>query len=151
MKGEVQVYRNLNKKGSNGEAIYSVRNSDGIVEDHSSCVVLTDCKLRVSQKGNQRVRDEKRKNVHAYIQGKRLESEERNGRMGMLGYLPYQKGYDWWQLTYNPYKNETFVAHNIDWDDNQIINRPVFAANRVVIDNHIVWAQLPNKKTLQES
>ena len=142
MKGEVQVYRNLNKKGSNGEAIYSVRNSDGIVEDHASCVVLTDCKLRVSQKGNQRVRDEKRKNVHAYIQGKRLESEE--------NHLPYRKDYDWWQVSYNPYKNETFVAHNVDWDDNQIMNRPVFTANRVVIDNHIVWAQLPNKKTLQE-
>jgi len=82
MKGYVQVYRNLNKKlsgtrfwGDHGP-VYSVRGDDGLVKKHTCHLVLHDCTFRVGEKGNQRVRDEQRKNVHAYIQGRECYNEE---------------------------------------------------------------------------
>ena len=67
MKGYVQVYRNLTKKLHGGDhgPVYSVRGSDGLVKKHTCHITLWDCTLRVGKKGKQRVRDEKRKNVHA--------------------------------------------------------------------------------------
>jgi len=100
MKGYIQVYRNIHKNRPDGGAVYSVRNSDGIVEGHESYLTLTDCKLRVSNKGNERVRDEKRKNVHAYIQGKR-------GSLTPKAWIYRDK--QTVEVTYNPYKYKSFV------------------------------------------
>ena len=81
MKGYVQAYRNLNKKLSrqlgNGidpkvvgnQPVYSIRGDDGLVKKHLCHFVLWDCTLRVGKKGKQRVRNEKRKNVHAFVRG----------------------------------------------------------------------------------
>jgi len=66
---KVQVYRNLHRTEEDGTHVYSVRNDKGIVVDHVTEITLSRPILRVGPKGNQRVRDEKRKNVHAYIQG----------------------------------------------------------------------------------
>ena len=65
-----EVYRNLRFKD---DAVYSVRR-DGLVEGHALQVVMDGCDdspvtLAVGPKGNQRVRDEGRKNVHAVIRG----------------------------------------------------------------------------------
>ena len=72
MKNQVQVYRNLHKTTKEGTAVYSVRDEKGIVVDHVTEIALSRPVLRVGPKGNQRVRDEMRKNVHAYIQGMRM-------------------------------------------------------------------------------
>ena len=69
---KVQVYRNLHRTTEEGTHVYSVRNDKGIVVDHVTQIALSKPILRVGPKGNQRVRDEKRKNVHAYIQGMRM-------------------------------------------------------------------------------
>ena len=94
MKGEVQIYRNIHRNLTDGGQVFSIRNSDGIVKAYESYIALMDCKLRVSPKGNQRVRDEGRKNVHAYIQGKLGSS---------------LKPQDTVEITYNPKKHKTFV------------------------------------------
>ena len=55
--------------------------------------MLEDCSLRVSDKGNQRVRNEQRKNVHAYIQGRELHicNMEVFYRLSVpITYLPYK-------------------------------------------------------------
>ena len=96
MKGEVQIYRNLHRKSEEGFPIYSVRNAQGLVEAHVDEIALIDPKFRVSVKGRDRVRKEGRKNVHAYIQGK---------KMGGSGYF----GSGWQQITYNPYRHDHFV------------------------------------------
>ena len=101
MQGEVQIYRNLHRNREDGGAVYSVRNSDGIVESHESYLTLEDCKLRVSDKGNERVRDEMRKNVHAYIQGKKGHLQPNAWKFRQMG-EPVE-------ITYNPYKNKSFV------------------------------------------
>ena len=130
MKGQVQVYRNLHKTTAEGTAVYSVRNDKGIVEDHVTEIALARPILRVGPKGNQKVRDEKRKNVHAYIQGKRM-------RESLIddchtGIAPE----DWKKITYNPYKHKSFVLVQ---DESFAVREAWF----VEIRKDGVWAYLP--------
>ena len=65
-----EVYRNLHFRD---EIVYSVR-KDGLVEGHAMMVIMDGSTKKpitfaVGPKGNQRVRDEQRKNVHAVIRG----------------------------------------------------------------------------------
>jgi len=134
VKGYVQVYRNLNKKLSsqlgNGidpkvvgdQPVYSVRGNDGLVKKHLCHFVLWDCTLRVSGKGKQRVRDEKRKNVHAYIQGREGWDEDAQ-RWNYIG-PDCNWVTDAVTITYNPYKNDTFIR--VDTGE------PVYKAKMVV-------------------
>lgn len=110
MKGYVQVYRNLNKKLHDGDhgPVYSVRGDDGLVKKHTCHITLWDCTLRVREKGNQRVRDEKRKNVHAYVlQGKECWSEGEKRWVYIQNMVNFYD--DSVAITYNPYKNGSFV------------------------------------------
>ena len=59
------VYRNLHFRD---EVVYSVR-KDRLVEGYALCYVMDGVTFHVSANGNQRVRDEQRKNVHALIRG----------------------------------------------------------------------------------
>ena len=61
-KRPVFVYRNLHQK------CLSVQ-QDGIVRCHVDNIVLEDAEFRVSKAGQKRVRDEKKKNVHAKVKG----------------------------------------------------------------------------------
>ena len=111
MKGYVQVYRNLNKKLHDGDhgPVYSVRGSDGLVKNHTCHLVLHDCTFRVGKKGKQRVRDEQRKNVHAYVQGRECYNEEEK-RWEYIGPdCNYVNDSNTVTVTYNPYKNDTFI------------------------------------------
>ena len=89
----VYVYRNLHK------GCWSVR-QDGLIKLHTDHICLFDCQFRVGQKGREKVLREKRKNVHA----------------GINGYIDTFE-VDKWEgnnlntarTSYNPYKNETFV------------------------------------------
>ena len=74
----------------------------GRVIDHSHVVALADGVLKVSQAGRQRVLNEKRKNVHAGCQGEivTLDKSQVQARQ-------------WVEVTYNPYKYESFVLKNI--------------------------------------
>jgi hypothetical protein len=148
MRGYVQVYRNLNKKlreakcckGSlkwqsqlgNGidpkvvgdQPVYSVRGSDGLVKKHLCHFVLHDCTFRVSDKGNERVRGEKRKNVHAYIQGREAWNEEEQ-RWEYIGPdCNYVNDPNTVTITYDPYKYKTFVRMDT--------GKPVYKAKVVV-------------------
>ncbi len=122
MKGQVQVYRNLHKTTEDGRAVYSVRNDKGIVEDHASFLILKDCKLRVSDKGNQKVRDEMRKNVHAYIQGERITAME-----------AFAELFDMIEITYNPYKYKNFIVKETE--------EPMNDAAFVVFNGNKVFAK----------
>ena len=118
-----EVYRNLHFKG---ETVYSVR-KDGLVEGHALTIIMDGTTKRpvtfaVGPKGNQRVRDEKRKNVHAYIQGREGWNEEEQ-RWENIGpdctWILDSVG-----ITYNPYKNETFIRTDT--------GEPVYKARLVV-------------------
>ena len=130
MKGQVQVYRNIHKTLEDGTYVYSVRNDKGIVEDHVTEIAIAKPILRVGPKGNQRVRDEKRKNVHAYIQGMRMrESVIDDCHTGI-------KSCEWQKITYNPYKHKSFVLVK---DESVAVREAWF----VEIRRDGVWAFLP--------
>jgi len=86
----VFVYRNLHKK------CLSVQ-QDGIVRCHVDNIVLEDAEFRVSKAGQRRVRDEKKKNVHAKVKGMVVENPN---EILFLG---------WNEAYYNPYKTDYFT------------------------------------------
>ena len=65
----VEVYRNLNF------GCFSVRalggKHKGLVIDHVIQITLENAEFVVQPAGNRRVRDEKRKNVHAFVRGEK--------------------------------------------------------------------------------
>ena len=106
----------------------------------------------VGPKGNQRVRDEQRKNVHAVIRGAICNAvwyneDELAHCIDACSYhkdihMQYRDGYEWKKVTYNPYKYKTFVTVEDEL--------PVMTARKVIIGK-TVWAQLPDRKTLDLS
>ena len=87
----VRVYRNLHT------GLWSVK--QGVVRFHTNCIFLKDATFPVNEKVRQRVIANKRKEVHAFV-------------FGLICDRPdyFTVGVDCHEVTYNPYKNETFVC-----------------------------------------
>ena len=95
---KVFVYFNLHKKLFSVKALEG--KDKGRVVAHVERAMLYNCTLKVSEAGRQRVLREKRKNVHAGVQG------EWFGEGHVLaGHLARTAT----PLTYNPYKYTSFV------------------------------------------
>lgn len=93
----VQVYRNLRKQQ------WSVRDAKTRkVIDHCDELYLEQCLLYVSESGRQRVLRDKRKNVHAWIDGIIRDKKDD---------LPPPR-----QITYNPYKYRKFVVADNEFE-----------------------------------
>lgn len=90
---KVRVYRNLHQEGSNGEPAYSIQ-QDGKVLGYAQECWIQDAKFIIQKAGQERVRREKKKYVHAFVDGF-LTSPKNN-------YLPFTAKYD-------PYTDDTFV------------------------------------------
>lgn len=112
---KVFVYRNLNKKGF----VYSLKAVDGKykgkVIGYSSSFGLHTAKMKVSEKGRQRVLKEKKKNVHAGIVGEILyvnDYQPRNTKIKVTN--PAFITADGKQITYNPYKYTSFVESDTE-------------------------------------
>ena len=154
-----EVYRNLHFRD---ETVYSVR-KDGIVEGHALTVLLDGTSdspivFAVGPKGNQRVRDEQRKNVHAVIRGYIVNAVWHTSDLWVdafeMGHAKdackYHKknhmmnyeGYEWKEVTYNPYKYKTFITV----DDGE----PIFTARRAVIGEE-VWAMVPTQDKQEQN
>jgi hypothetical protein len=84
---KVEVYRNLHKK------CYSIRQNKLVIA-YSDNFYISDVILKVSEKGRLRVLKEKRKNVHAILEGYIVE---------VYNVQLIKK------LYYNPYKTSTFI------------------------------------------
>ena len=87
---KVRVYRNLHKE------CLSVQQG-GLVKCHADNVVLRDFKTIVNPKGQERVRREKAKNVHAFIEGFVIDAKECWKGMFDFG---------WGKCYYNPYETD---------------------------------------------
>ena len=103
----VFVYRNLHKK------CLSVQ-QDGIVRCHVDNIVLEDAEFRVSKAGQKRVRDEKKKNVHAKVKGV------------VVSHPSDILELEWDTVYYNPYRTDEFTE--------QVTKRHVKAAKFVDIE-----------------
>ena len=109
----VMVYYNLHKH------TFSVQ-KNGLVILHADYLKLKNVEFRVRQRGNERVRDEKSKNVHAFVIG------------DLIAYcqypcdeMPEEAMVD--VVTYNPYKHNSFVYKETE--------EPVFKAKEVDMIN----------------
>ena len=101
---KVRVYRNLHKN------CFSVK-QDGLVRCHADHVTLRDCKFIVSKAGQKRVRDEGRKNVHAFVEGVLADTREADAIVdGTKSDAEMDAGKsDWQKAYYNPYTCDTFI------------------------------------------
>lgn len=101
----VRVYWNLHKD------CYSVLDWEprskkkGRLVAHTSSLCLKDAKFIVQPSGNKRVREEKQKNVHAFIEGDWHELPDR-GSWSVIG-----------KVKYDPYKNQDFI---LDYDGQKV-------------------------------
>lgn len=97
----VEVYRNLNRKGR----VYSIR-QNGLVVGHAQRLMLRDVTFHVSKSGVDRVRQNKRKNVHAWASG----LIALNGGMGTDATVLDERNKTLSaKITYNPYQNYNFM------------------------------------------
>ena len=110
---KVMVYYNLHKH------TFSVT-YDSKVIIHADYVKLGDVEFRVRKGGKERVRSEKSKNVHAFVIGKLLDYCEYP-----CDGIPTPSSDK--VVTYNPYKNDTFVFKNTE--------EPVYHAQEVDMIN----------------
>ena len=175
-----EVYRNLNFRN---ETVYSVR-KDGLVEGHALQIVMdgsadSPVTFAVGPKGNQRVRDEQRKNVHAVIRGYMQNAlwypedeldlpylkEHAKGLEGMEWGVPVSRNtkisdlddprawtpmFEWKQVLYNPYKYQTFVTVDLNNDFDGIVTSPIYNARKVIIGPK-VWAMVPTQDKQEEN
>lgn len=91
---KVAVYFNLHKKTFSIKALEGA--NKGRVIDYSDDVTIENAMFKVSQAGRNRVLQEKRKNVHAYVIGELKSSSE----AAICGE----------KITYNPYLYNSFVT-----------------------------------------
>lgn len=92
----VEVYRNLKFKN---KIVYSIRDpKTGLVLGHASKILLSRCKFVVKEAGRQRVLKEKKKNVHAWVEGSFGIVHAGDDRIFSNGT----------KISYNPYTNSHF-------------------------------------------
>jgi hypothetical protein len=146
MKSRVEVYRNLDYRD---DTVYSVRTThDRLVCRYVKGIVIKGAIFAVGPKGNQRVRDEKRKNVHAVVRGNWLTYSDHDANVPMpsskdmlretktMALEDENIGWVWSRITYDPYKYKTFVTV----DDEKPIHESPCA-----FVGHECWALVPPK------
>lgn len=88
----VEVYRNLHNN------LFSIRDKEsGLVLAHGNKIVLFHCKFIVKDSGRLKVIKEKRKNVHAWVEGVYIGTLKSD--LGNVDNIAY----------YDPYKTESFI------------------------------------------
>ena len=133
---KVRVYRNLRptkevKALLGDKPIFSVKGPSGRVVDRVTEITLIDPVFRVSLKGNERVRKEGRKNVHAEIHGTRMSGCDKDAQKSK------SKGGEWYRITYNPYKHRDFVLAD---DESKAVRSAIIAT---IIEGDGVWVFKP--------
>lgn len=110
---KVMVYYNLNKH------TFSVTHNSKVIM-YADYVKLKDVEFRVRQGGKEKVRSEKRKNVHAFVIGELVEYTEFPCKD-----IPTSSSDK--VITYDPYKYDSFVFKNNE--------EPVFHAKEIDMIN----------------
>ena len=104
LNNKVRIYWNLHKK------VWSVQScKSGLVIDHKQHLTLEDAKFVVRKGGQKQVREQGKKNVHAFA----------------VGYITNTvipdkyKEFEWNRVKYNPYTDDYFMQQNLthEWDE----------------------------------
>lgn len=117
---QVQVYKNLHR------GMWSILNKKTrLVIAHEEKVYLKDCKFIVRKGGRDRVRKQKKKNVHAFVEGTRITKDEAYTLMATDSF-PLS-------VTYDPYTNDTFMSCSIGTGLEPIFDAPLVFMEEIVI------------------
>jgi len=95
---KVRVYRNLHKKCF---SVQEKTEKGWRVKRHATSIVLKNASFRVSEAGRKRVLKEKRKNVHAFIEGYEIKNSTQKHKCEVC-------------VSYNPYKCDHFETNSHD-------------------------------------
>jgi len=117
--GWVFIHRNLHRP-----PYYSIKagKSGGPVIGYDTDIHLKDVVFKIQKAGQKRVRQEMRKNVHAGVVGKIIDS---GGDYDTTG---------WKLVTYNPYQHDSFVEYET--------GKPIYGATEAILTNtKEVWAK----------
>lgn len=114
----VDVYYNLHRD------VLSLRDR-GLVEGHAPAAFLRDVELVVNQAGRERVIEEGRKNVHAFVRGT-LKAQPPYAELSRLKAVA---------VTYNPYKFSSFVTREG--------HTPIYEAKFVAVIDKLIVAWIP--------
>lgn len=122
----VEVYYNIHKN------CLSLRPIPGGRVSHMTGIVLSDVKFAVQPAGREKVRQEKRKNVHAFVRGTFIVDESRPGYDDALLNIMSRPVVE--EVTYNPYLYDLFVRKNdlayVTWADHvAIVGKKIYAVN----------------------
>ena len=98
---KVRVYWNLHKHKWSIQSCKS-----GLVVDHRQFVSLKDAKFVVRKGGQKRVREQGKKNVHAFAVGYQIDNSK----------LYNSNLIDWDRVKYNPYTDDYFMHKGEDHD-----------------------------------
>jgi len=132
----VEVYWNLHKR------LFSVRalegENKGRVIEHAYTVSLVNAKFAVQPAGRERVRQEGKKNVHAFVRGRlMLESHAKSSNP----FDPESR-----EVTYNPYLYDSFVdtefksaIHTADYVDMDVMLGKGKPYPRIQVTNPRPW------------
>lgn len=121
----VRGYRDLNSKDSQFFSIQAKGGKyAGKVLDHGVSVELKDAIFNVRKGGQARVRKERRRNVHAFVEGV-LVSVDKGGKASL--------GDEWVEVTYNPYFTDTFVE--------KATGKIVLSADKAILQSGSVFCQ----------
>ena len=101
----VEVYRNLHKQCFSVRALEGPKKGKVIL--HTDAVLMKDAEFIVQKGGQDRVRREGKKYVHAFVRGeiRAVSSFAGNTLKG----LSKSRDINMNQFTYNPYENDTFI------------------------------------------
>lgn len=97
-KKPLKCYRNLNRRLGDEKDFWSVKQG-ATVKFHCRAIFLKDAVFLVNEKVRQRVVKNKRKEVHAYVQGYICDRPDY-----------FTVDVDCYEVTYNPYKCQHFVT-----------------------------------------
>lgn len=113
---KIEVYRNLHKNA------FSVKNKkSNLVVAHGDKFIVINPTGIVNEKGRQRVISEKRKNVHAHIEGDYFSVIFKEIHLD-----------DWIEITYDPYKYDSFVYANSKKEvDFNLFEAVLFLENKI--------------------
>jgi len=92
-----RLYRNLHQ-GNFSIQSYLQEKKGYRVTDRASSVILEDCRFKIYENGRQKVIQEKRKNVHAYIEA--ISYSKTSGDIDVSNFR---------EIYYNPYDHDSFI------------------------------------------
>ena len=100
---KVRVYWNLHKD------VWSVRScKSGLVIDHKQHMILKNAYFSIWKSGQKRVREEGKKNVHAFAVGHIVNDKMHHYKHNNFNPI------DWDRVKYNPYTDDYFMHQGMD-------------------------------------